>query len=54
MTTSPAAIRRLWTHKTLDHSWLPDEALVVDHAEGDRLVDIVADCVAVLDEELTA
>ena len=27
-------IRYLWTHKTQDHPWLPDEALVVDHAEG--------------------
>jgi putrescine aminotransferase len=34
MTTSPTAIRNLWTHKTQDHPWLPDEALVVDHAEG--------------------
>jgi adenosylmethionine-8-amino-7-oxononanoate aminotransferase len=34
MTTSPAAIRNLWTHKTQDHPWLPDEALVVDRAEG--------------------
>jgi putrescine aminotransferase len=34
MSTSPAAIRNLWTHKTQDHPWLPDEALVVDHAEG--------------------
>jgi adenosylmethionine-8-amino-7-oxononanoate aminotransferase len=34
MTTSPDAIRHLWTHKTQDHPWLPDEELVVDHAEG--------------------
>ena len=34
MITSPAAIRHLWTHKTQDHPWLPDEALVVDRAEG--------------------
>src|SRR5215467_12103666 len=34
MITDPAAIRHLWTHKTQDHPWLPDEALVVDHAEG--------------------
>jgi putrescine aminotransferase len=34
MTTSPDAIRHLWTHKTQDHPWLPDEDLVVDRAEG--------------------
>jgi putrescine aminotransferase len=34
MTTSPDAIRHLWTHKTQDHPWLPDEELVVDRAEG--------------------
>jgi adenosylmethionine-8-amino-7-oxononanoate aminotransferase len=27
-------IRHLWTHKTQDHPWLPDEALVIDRAEG--------------------
>src|SRR5919204_6785105 len=34
MTTSPGAIRHLWTHKTQDHPWLADEDLVVDRAEG--------------------
>jgi adenosylmethionine-8-amino-7-oxononanoate aminotransferase len=34
MTTNPAAIKHLWTHKTQDHGWLPDEDLVVDRAEG--------------------
>ena len=34
MTTTPSAIRHLWTHKTQDHPWLPDEALVIDRAEG--------------------
>jgi putrescine---pyruvate transaminase len=34
MTTSPDAIRHLWTHKTQDHPWLPDEDLVIDRAEG--------------------
>jgi adenosylmethionine-8-amino-7-oxononanoate aminotransferase len=34
MTTNPAAIKHLWTHKTQDHAWLPDEDLVVDRAEG--------------------
>ena len=34
MTTSPDAIRHLWTHKTQDHPWLADEALVIDRAEG--------------------
>jgi putrescine---pyruvate transaminase len=34
MTTNPAAIRHLWTHKTQDHAWLADEELVVDRAEG--------------------
>jgi len=34
MTTSPDAIRHLWTHKTQDHPWLPDEELVIDRAEG--------------------
>jgi putrescine aminotransferase len=34
MTTSSDAIRHLWTHKTQDHPWLPDEELVVDRAEG--------------------
>lgn len=34
MTTPPDAIRHLWTHKTQDHPWLPDEELVIDRAEG--------------------
>src|SRR4030095_15773704 len=34
MTTNPAAIKHLWTHKTQDHTWLPDEDLVIDRAEG--------------------
>ncbi len=34
MTTNPTAIKHLWTHKTQDHAWLPDEDLVVDRAEG--------------------
>ncbi len=34
MTTNPAAIKHLWTHKTQDHAWLPDEDLVIDRAEG--------------------
>jgi putrescine aminotransferase len=34
MTTNPAAIKHLWTHKTQDHAWLPDEDLVVDRGEG--------------------
>src|SRR3989454_3384641 len=34
MTTSGDAIRHLWTHKTQDHPWLPDEELVIDRAEG--------------------
>src|SRR5512145_2150988 len=34
MSTNPAAIKHLWTHKTQDHTWLPDEDLVVDRAEG--------------------
>ena len=34
MTTSPDAIRHLWTHRTQDHPWLADDELVVDHAEG--------------------
>jgi putrescine aminotransferase len=34
MTTSPDAIRHLWTHRTQDHPWLADEELVVDRAEG--------------------
>ena len=34
MTTTADAIRHLWTHKTQDHPWLPDEELVIDHAEG--------------------
>jgi adenosylmethionine-8-amino-7-oxononanoate aminotransferase len=32
--TDADAIRHLWTHKTQDHPWLPDEDLVVDRAEG--------------------
>jgi adenosylmethionine-8-amino-7-oxononanoate aminotransferase len=27
-------IRHLWTHKTQDHPWLPDEELVIDRGEG--------------------
>jgi len=27
-------IRHLWTHKTQDHAWLPDEELLVERAEG--------------------
>ncbi len=27
-------INYLWTHRTQDHSWLADEELLVDHAEG--------------------
>jgi putrescine---pyruvate transaminase len=27
-------IRHLWTHKTQDHPWLPDEDLMIDRAEG--------------------
>ncbi len=34
MTTTRGEIRHLWTHKTQDHPWLPDEDLVIDHAEG--------------------
>jgi putrescine aminotransferase len=34
MTTPADAIRHLWTHKTQDHPWLPDEDLVIDRAEG--------------------
>jgi putrescine aminotransferase len=34
MTTSPDAIRHLWTHATQDHPWLADEELVIDRAEG--------------------
>ena len=34
MTTNPADIKHLWTHKTQDHTWLPDEDLVIDRAEG--------------------
>ena len=34
MTTSADAIKHLWTHKTQDHPWLADEALVIDRAEG--------------------
>jgi adenosylmethionine-8-amino-7-oxononanoate aminotransferase len=34
MTTPASAIRHLWTHKTQDHPWLPDEDLVIDRAEG--------------------
>src|SRR4029453_8360614 len=32
--TSGDAIRHLWTHKTQDHPWLPDEELVIERAEG--------------------
>jgi putrescine aminotransferase len=32
--TDAAAIRHLWTHKTQDHPWLPDEELVIDRGEG--------------------
>ena len=34
MTTDPAAIQHLWTHKTQDHPWLADEELVIERAEG--------------------
>ena len=34
MTTNPADIKHLWTHKTQDHSWLSDEELVIDRGEG--------------------
>jgi putrescine aminotransferase len=34
MTTSPDAIRHLWTHRTQDHPWLRDDELVIDRAEG--------------------
>src|SRR5262252_1943491 len=34
MTTNGEAIKHLWTHKTQDHPSLPDEELVIDHAEG--------------------
>jgi adenosylmethionine-8-amino-7-oxononanoate aminotransferase len=34
MATSGDAIRHLWTHKTQDHAWLPDEELVIERAEG--------------------
>ena len=34
MTTQPAAIKHLWTHKTQDHPWLSDGELVIDRAEG--------------------
>ena len=34
MTTTASAIRHLWTHKTQDHPWLPDEDLVIDRGEG--------------------
>jgi adenosylmethionine-8-amino-7-oxononanoate aminotransferase len=33
-TTTAEAIRHLWTHKTQDHPWLPDEELVVERGEG--------------------
>jgi putrescine aminotransferase len=32
--TDAQTIRHLWTHKTQDHPWLPDEELVIDRAEG--------------------
>jgi adenosylmethionine-8-amino-7-oxononanoate aminotransferase len=32
--TSGEAIRHLWTHRTQDHPFLPDEELVIDRAEG--------------------
>ena len=34
LTTSAAAIKHLWTHKTQDHPRLADEELVIDRAEG--------------------
>ena len=34
MTTNPADIRHLWTHKTQDHPFLRDDQLVIDRAEG--------------------
>jgi putrescine aminotransferase len=34
MSTNRDAIRYLWTHKTQDHPWLPDEELVIERAEG--------------------
>ena len=32
--TEASKIKHLWTHKTQDHPTLPDEELVIDHAEG--------------------
>jgi adenosylmethionine-8-amino-7-oxononanoate aminotransferase len=32
--TNAEMIRHLWTHKTQDHPWLPDEDLMIDRAEG--------------------
>ena len=32
--TDAEMIRHLWTHKTQDHPWLPDEDLMIDRAEG--------------------
>ena len=32
--TDAAKINHLWTHKTQNHPTLPDEELVIDHAEG--------------------
>ena len=32
--TDAAKINHLWTHKTQNHPSLPDEELVIDHAEG--------------------
>ena len=34
MTTDAEMIKHLWTHKTQDHPFLPDEELVIDRAEG--------------------
>ena len=27
-------INHLWTHKTQDHPWLPDEELMIERGEG--------------------
>jgi adenosylmethionine-8-amino-7-oxononanoate aminotransferase len=32
--TDAETISYLWTHKTQDHPWLPDDELLIDHAEG--------------------
>jgi putrescine aminotransferase len=32
--TSAAQIKRLWTHKTQDHPFLPDEELIIERGEG--------------------